>query len=31
MMSTNGAYLPLFLDGLVLLGGVYLDQQRNRE
>jgi ribose transport system permease protein len=30
MMNTNQVYLPLFLNGLVLLGAVYLDQTRNR-
>jgi ribose transport system permease protein len=31
MMNANQFYLPLFLNGLVLLGTVYLDQKRNRK
>jgi ribose transport system permease protein len=31
MMNTDQIYLPVFLNGLVLLGTVYLDQARNRK
>ncbi len=30
MMNANAVALPTFLNGLVLLGAVYLDQKRNR-
>ena len=31
MMDVNHLYLPLFLNGLILIGAVYLDQVRNRK
>jgi ribose transport system permease protein len=31
MMNASAAYLPMFLNGLILLGVVYLDRRRNRK
>jgi len=31
MMNVDQIYLPLFLNGLIVLGVVYLDQKRNRK
>ncbi len=31
MMNINQIYIPMFLNGIVLLGVVYLDQKRNRK
>jgi hypothetical protein len=31
MMNVNHIYLPMFLNGFVLLGVVYLDQIQNRK
>jgi ribose/xylose/arabinose/galactoside ABC-type transport system permease subunit len=31
MMNASTVYLPMFLNGLILLGVVYLDRQRNRK
>jgi putative xylitol transport system permease protein len=31
MMNTDQIYLPMLLNGLVLLGTVYLDRTRNRK
>jgi ribose transport system permease protein len=31
MMNASTVYLPVFLNGLILLGVVYLDRQRNRK